>query len=431
MFVKWLFVHLIAALCRMKERNLVGQMSMRRDGRRFKTKCLLIIGDNLGTGGQQLYYLNLSRHLRSKGWNIVYTYMENSKSGKQWETIWQEMGECIALGGTGSLRRIYDWIPNMVNIKKLCHLCLQKQINLILTGSSWSRFLGSIISKIMKIPMVNLPGSTWHLSRRYKLIGKYSRAIHSSYGYVSSSHQQRIDYIDVGVEPRRIIHTHHGTDLERFKPNSVIRNKMRQKLCYSKSDIVLGYGGRLSPEKGLMSIIETIAKLRNEAQSWHLLCVGDGPQKEQLIERARALNLEKCVTITGFVSNPNEYYSSIDCAIQYCSYAHGGKFNLGTFTVEAMASGVPILHYVPAKICEGYEEGISGFFVDCGEIPEVLFHRLLDLGKQPEKLLDMGNAARAFALQHYDIKDTLNTIEIAFVSLIEGFWPDGSKRILG
>jgi len=76
-----------------------------------------------------------------------------------------------------------------------------------------------------------------------------------------------------------------------------------------------------------------------------------------------------------------------------------------------LASGVPILHFVPDNICKGYKEGESGFYVGSAENESVLKERLIFCGENIKGLYNMGRMARMFAEKHFDFSKVLLQIE--------------------
>jgi glycosyltransferase involved in cell wall biosynthesis len=124
-----------------------------------------------------------------------------------------------------------------------------------------------------------------------------------------------------------------GVELERFNPRAPIPATV--------SPFRVGYVGRLLPQKGVVVLLETVAK----EPDWHLDVVGAGPDGPRLRERADALGLQDRVRFRGAV--PHEdlpgVYRSFDAVCipslrtprwveQFCRVA-----------VEAMASGVPVV----------------------------------------------------------------------------------------
>jgi glycosyltransferase involved in cell wall biosynthesis len=72
--------------------------------------------------------------------------------------------------------------------------------------------------------------------------------------------------------------------------------------------------GRLDPQKGFDVLLEALALIRR-LYPWHLLLVGDGPERERLRTLARALGVEKAIQWIGAVNNPFPYYRWADLVV--------------------------------------------------------------------------------------------------------------------
>jgi glycosyltransferase involved in cell wall biosynthesis len=387
---------------------------------------LFIVMDNLNFGGQQLYYLNLAKYARRKGWNISTSFASKRSGNRSWEGEWKSLGPCHGLPCKGLFRSLSEIIPNIKSILVLLRYLKVERPDVILSGSSWSRGIASVVGIITKIPVVNLPGSRWFTGKLYYFLAKLSGPLHSCEGYISSAPANKAEYLKLGVETRRLISTHHGVDLEEFKPNEDLRENIRRNLSHVDENLVLGFAGRLDAEFGLVTAIELIKETKN----WHLLIVGDGPERENIQRKVDELNLENRVILTGFVDSPARYISAMDCALVYISYHYGDHYNLGTFCLEALATGIPVLHFVKPEICDGYDEGKSGFYVDSAENPNLLLNRLKFFEENTDQLTSMGEEARKLAVQNFNRDEGLGIILDAFKLLSTGSWPDGSLRSL-
>jgi glycosyltransferase involved in cell wall biosynthesis len=114
------------------------------------------------------------------------------------------------------------------------------------------------------------------------------------------------------------------------------------------------YLGRLSPEKGVMTLLPAAADLRVR-----LLIVGDGPQAEQIRRR-----LPTTAELMGLVS-PEELPGLVAGAravlVPSVWYEPAGRV-----VMEAYASGVPVIASRIGALPEVVEEGVTGLLADPG-----------------------------------------------------------------
>lgn len=104
----------------------------------------------------------------------------------------------------------------------------------------------------------------------------------------------------------------------------------------------LAYAGRLSPEKGVRYLLEAVALLKQ--QGFKPLPVvrvaGDGPQRRELVDAARALGCDDLVTFVGQLDRDalSDLFGWADF------YVHPSLTeSYGKVLVDAMAHGLPIL----------------------------------------------------------------------------------------
>lgn len=105
--------------------------------------------------------------------------------------------------------------------------------------------------------------------------------------------------------------------------------------------------GRLSKEKNYAYLIETCGKLRDKGYRFHLNILGDGPEKENLIQQVNTLNLQNVIELKGFTDNPYPWINSADIIL--CSSVYEG---LSTIVLESLILGKPVV----STPCGGMKE---------------------------------------------------------------------------
>jgi glycosyltransferase involved in cell wall biosynthesis len=121
--------------------------------------------------------------------------------------------------------------------------------------------------------------------------------------------------------------------------------------------------GRLAPAKGVVTLIEALARLRTPGAQ--LLLVGDGPERSRLEGVARRLGVAERVHITGFVEHHRvpAVLASGDVLVLPSVYEE-----LGTVLIEAMAVGLPVIASRVGGIPELIHDGENGLLVPPGDV---------------------------------------------------------------
>jgi len=112
--------------------------------------------------------------------------------------------------------------------------------------------------------------------------------------------------------------------------------------------------GRMAPEKNLDQVLKTYEALKFTGQSFKLVMVGDGPLKEQFQKRYPE------IIFPGMLSQSNlaAYYASSDLFI-FPSQTE----TFGNVTLEALASGIPVLAFDCAAARDWVQTGVNGWLV--------------------------------------------------------------------
>lgn len=112
--------------------------------------------------------------------------------------------------------------------------------------------------------------------------------------------------------------------------------------------------GRMAPEKNLDQVLKTYEALKYTGQAFKLVMVGDGPLKQQFQHRYPE------IIFPGMLSQAHlaAYYASSDLFI-FPSQTE----TFGNVTLEALASGIPVLAFDCAAARDWVQTGINGWLV--------------------------------------------------------------------
>ncbi len=147
-----------------------------------------------------------------------------------------------------------------------------------------------------------------------------------------------------------------GVDIAQIFPNPEInRMSVRSRYNIDPKQKVLLYVGRLDREKRLDSVIEAFHQLqRTDIQ---LVIAGKGKESERLKHMAAKLCLPGQVIFPGYIpqADLNQLLNSVDCFIM-----PSDAELLSIATLEAMASGLPILAANAYALTELVTDGVNG-----------------------------------------------------------------------
>lgn len=205
-----------------------------------------------------------------------------------------------------------------------------------------------------------------------------------------TSRQEIVEHL--GVRPERVHVVHIGADTGLFRPDPSVPEIPNRIVTTSSADV---------PLKGLVHLVEALAKLRTERPGAHLVVVGrradDGPVAAA-IER---YGLEGAVEFVNGISDA-ELVNLVRGAQVACVPSLYEGFSLPA--AEAMATGTPLVATTGGALPEvAGPDGETCLAVppgDAGALAQAL-GRLLDPDSGPELRRRLGRAGRDRVLAHF------------------------------
>ncbi len=200
---------------------------------------------------------------------------------------------------------------------------------------------------------------------------KYSKKVRY---FISPSRFLKNKLIEFGWSKEKIEYVPNYINVNQFEPS------------FEPGQYLL-YLGRLSPEKGIKTLILAFKKTKIAGSK--LLIVGEGPQKRELMDLAAD---EPNIIFTGYLSGerlerttreslamivPSEWYENAPISV-----------------LEAMAYGKPIIAAKIGGIPEMLEDGVTGYFFEPGHVDDLVEKIKSLLSLPTSKLSDMSKACR-------------------------------------
>jgi glycosyltransferase involved in cell wall biosynthesis len=132
-----------------------------------------------------------------------------------------------------------------------------------------------------------------------------------------------------------------GVDAAHFRPerkSETIRREMTERAGVPEGAVLLLYAGRISPEKNIELMAETMRILaKDKSRDYRLLVAGDGPLADHLRDEGIKIGGNKIVLL-GHLDKETlaDYYANADIFVH-----PNPREPFGIAPLEAMASGVP------------------------------------------------------------------------------------------
>ena len=283
-------------------------------------------------------------------------------------------------------------------------------------------------NKHTRIPIIGtnhfMPENVTVLFNSEKLKVKIAKYMWSRFSTVYNQLQLVTTPSETGAElirPKlevKVMSISSGIDLNKFNP---VGNTISVRKKYNLPQIpILLYVGRVDPEKNIEEVIRAVA-LAVKKVDFNFVVVGKGKSKAGLEILAQELGIAEKVIFTGFVSEEDLpfIYKLSSCFI-IASIAE----LLSLVTLQAMASGLPIIAANAGALSELVNDGVNGFLFESGDI-DTIAQCICTVITKDELNKSMGKKNLEYILKH-----DINRIADSFENLYKSYQKCGSNHVV-
>ena len=204
-----------------------------------------------------------------------------------------------------------------------------------------------------------------------------------------------------------------GIELSAYRDRAVTRAEARSRIGVPAEAFVVGCVGRLSPQKAPLDLLAAFARLASVRADAHLVLVGDGPLKAEVIAAVRRANLTDRVHMLGLRRDVPDLMRAFDV------FALASRWEgLPRVFPQAMAAGLPIVATRVDGAADAIREGVSGFLVEAGD-HAAMADRLATLAADPPRAHAMG-AAGLERVEEFSAERMVRQLEDVYRTLHEG-----------
>jgi glycosyltransferase involved in cell wall biosynthesis len=296
--------------------------------------------------------------------------------------------------------------------RKIVDLLRRESVDLVHVSLSFSTLLDLGLPELcheLGLPVV----ATFHVpyDSRFSLWQGISSALYRLYAQSLASYdrviifseQQKALLIDYGVPEGIVEVIPNGVDVRKYSPGSPRRREEGRPL-------VIGYLGRLDPEKNVESLLRAVQDADLSA-NWHALIIGAGAERRRLQRRFK----DERVTFTGQVSDEQrriELLQGLDIFVLPSSVE-----GLSLSLLEAMACGIPCV----ATDVGGDGEALrgAGLLIDPRQIEPQLQLAIRTLADFPDFRSELGRKVRQRAVERFNLATNLDRL-VSLYSRLRG-----------
>jgi glycosyltransferase involved in cell wall biosynthesis len=295
---------------------------------------------------------------------------------------------------------------DLVTLWRLWRILCRIRPDIINVGTPKAGLLGGLAARLAFLPrrVYTIHGLRFETATGYKhiLLKLMERVACYNAHYVrcvSPSVRQKAIQVRV-LQPKKAYvvgaGSANGVDCGHFQAADRRSHELRLALGIPPSALVVGFVGRFTQDKGIKELFYAYRRLSRDLPDLHLLLVGCFEELDPVGSCIREeLESDKNVHFAGLVSDTAPYYQMMD-VLALPTYREG----LPVVSVEAQASGVPVVTTTATGAVDSVVDGITGKLVPVRD-EEALAAALKELLTDQDKRLHMGKAASQWVKQQF------------------------------
>lgn len=222
--------------------------------------------------------------------------------------------------------------------------------------------------------------------------------------------------VDLFIAPSRYMKNVASNDLSPiiYLPNFIELSKEFHEI---QNKYNLLFVGRLEKVKGIEFLIRAIPFIIKVFPQTTLTVIGEGQNKENLLNLTKDLHLEKHIHFVGWVKNKDLdiYYQRASIVVIPSVWPE----NFPTVCNEAMSAGRPVIGTNIGGIPEIIVDGVNGYLVE-PQSPEQIAEKAIKLLSDEDLLQEFGENARKKAGE-YTIEEYAENIEKIYKDIQNGY----------
>ena len=408
-------------------------------------KILLVNKFHYIKGGSETYYFGLGELLEKSGHDVIYFSMKDDKNKPcpQEKYFVENVDFNAPMGKFKLMKTALKMLYSREAKKKFKKLILDEKPDIIHLNIFQSQLTASIVDVAHKyrIPIVYTAHDLKSVCPNYQMLnhgevcekclhGKYINCFKTSC-MKDSRLKSLLATMEADVYKRR--KTYRKMDLiitpsEFYKrkideakiadcPVIHMTNFLPQGTQYSAvskvGDYIL-YFGRLSREKGIITLVEAYSRSNCDLP---LYIVGTGPVKEEGEGKIKELSMVDKIKLLGFKSGRElkDIVAASRCVVLPSEWYENGPYSI----MEAMAAGKPVIVSNLGGLPELVDDGVTGYIVPAKDA-EKLAEAIKKMCDMPSKdLLAMGQAATQKAKSMFDAQKYAREVIEKYKEMIE------------
>ncbi|MBI3398715.1 MAG: glycosyltransferase family 4 protein [Deltaproteobacteria bacterium] len=349
-----------------------------------------------GWGGQENRTLQESIGLRKRGVKVIILCQPDSALGKIALSEGIEVRTC-------RMRKSYD----LFAVKYILNLIKTENIDVISAHSGRDSLLAGIAGRFSRSKPLIV--RTRHIALPITSRLTYSLLPHK---VVTTSEYVRHYLISAGISSNKVIAIPSGIDIDQFDSGKTVAT-LKTELGLKADIPLIGTIAILRYKKGYHILLDAIPLVLEKNPDAVFAFVGDGPQKENIVNKIKSLGLSNRIFMLGMRKDMPNILKSIDLFVLPTL-----QESLAQSLLQAMAMGKPVVGTKVGGMGEALKDGINGYLVEPGN-PSALAEAIIKLLQDRDKARIMGGEGEKIVRRNYTVEKMCEDMYALYASMIK------------
>jgi glycosyltransferase involved in cell wall biosynthesis len=365
----------------------------------------------LVVGGAQENTILSCAGLRGRGFDV--TLVTGPDSGPEGSLLEEAESGGYRVLILHELRRAPRPLLDLLSLFTLWRFFRHERPDIVHTHSSKAGILGRAAAWMAGVPVIlhtnhGLPfhdRQSWFVNRFWRLLERLVAPATTKFICVSEAMKR------ASIEARLAPPDRHEvvySGMEMPAPGEYARRRpdFRWTLALKGQEPLIGWIGRLAPQKSPADFLEVLDTVIPRVKEAHAVWVGDGPLRTAVESEVRTRPWAGRVQFKGRVPPPNVpgYLAAMDVFV-LTSHWEG----LPRVAAQAALAGLPVVAYDVEGAAEVVRHGETGFLVPVGD-RRALAERVIEVLSLPDRGRAMGKRGREFVGDRFDVKRMVSAL---------------------
>ena len=318
-------------------------------------------------------------------------------------------------GGQVTCVKAKNNVELILQYQAVLKYCRIHDIDIIHCHLPWSGFLGRLIYRIKKVPVIytehNIQEQYHPLTKILNRVSFNDQTLALGVSEDVTGSIRRNIQLEIPVETLL-----NGINTHKFKRDSSKGSEVRKRYNIPSEAVVIGNIAVFREQKSIPTWIKAFKKVNEKYPEAFGLLVGAGPKEAEIKELIHELGLSERVILPGLQTDTISYFSAMDIFLLSSSFE-----GLPIALLEAMSMQCAVISTKAGGVVEVIRPYKDGLLAEVGDF-SVLAENVLELIQNPSKRFEYQSSARDRVEKSFSLETMVNKLERYYSNVLRKEW---------